>query len=116
MMGKRIKLNNGIFKRNLRIMLAKFIDFNISGYALTNVTLSFKFAFKKYTMGDYLLDILFCRTSAATTWLPICLLCVTWLPICPLGAWWTVYEPQVTLQIMGSKYALAMRKMYVRMI
>ena len=29
-----------------RIMLAKFSDFNISGYALTNVAFSYKFAFK----------------------------------------------------------------------
>ena len=38
-------------------MLAKFIGFNISGYALTNVTLSYKFALKKCSMDDCLLDI-----------------------------------------------------------
>ena len=43
--------DNGIFRRYLRIMLAKFSDFNISEYALTNVTFSYKFAFKKMPYG-----------------------------------------------------------------
>ena len=33
-----------------------------------------------------------------------------------LSARWTVYEPQLMLRIVGSKYALAMHKMYVQVI
>ena len=33
-------------------MLAKFSDFNIPGYVLTNVTLSYKFALKKMPYGQ----------------------------------------------------------------
>ena len=83
--------NNGIFRCYLRIMLAKFSDFNISGYA----TFSFKFALKKNL----------CRYNMVAD--------LSATHVCPLGAWWTVYKPQVTLRIMGSKYALATRKMYV---
>ena len=38
-------------------MLAKFSSFNISGYALTNVTFSYQFALKKCPVDDCLLDL-----------------------------------------------------------